>query len=260
MQCRHHEDGSIDVVIKASTMNGRFEPDDMDALLRYIKQVSDCCNSANLRFRNDTNLTLIFDHQLEITLSEKDDLLAFKDQRINALEAAVSQSTINSLLETTKARHPNNSFAPSTPNHVVSDDSGEVHPSSADSLDHSLSLIFHARSPDEDSTADDKAATDGRWNIPFDEASFDDLVAKSSSGERKRGVLAEIGFMPIGKPSLWHSSHGTGSSPLRPLALRRTSGSPPSPRRRLSKEFMIGKENVTPVKDSIGVSALFDVR
>lgn len=212
-----------------------------------------------MRFRNDTNLTLFLGHQLEITLSEKDDLLAFKDQRINALEAAVSQSTINSLLETTKARHPNNSFAPSTPNHVVSDDSGEVHPSSADSLDHSLSLIFHARSSDEDSTADDEAATDGRWNIPFDEASCDEMVAKSSSGERKRGVLAEIGFMPIGKPSLWHSSHGTGS-PLRPLALRRTSG---SPRRRLSKEFrefMIGKENVTPVKDSIGVSALFDVR
>ena len=182
-----------------------------------------------------------------------------KEKRITALEEAVSKSTITSLVETTLANeHPKNRlilFASSTPNHV-SDDSGEVNPPSNDSVfDQSLSLIYHSHSSDEDSSADEDAA-DGRWNIPFDEASFDELVAKSTSCENKRGVLAEIGFIPIGKPSLWHYSHDTGS-PLRPLPLRRKSE---SPRRRLSKEFTNGKENVTPVKESVGVGALFDIR
>ena len=190
--------------------------------------------------------------QLEISLAEKDDLLASKDQRINALEEAVSRSTFTTLVEADG--HPNVLVASSTPNHV-SDDSGDLHPSD-DSWNRTLSLIYYAHSSDEDSTTE-AATADGRWNIPFDEASFDELVAKSSSsGTGKRGVLAEVGFMPIGRPSLWHSSHGT-CSPLRPLALRRTSD---SPRRTLSKVFMNEKENVTPTKDSTGIGAVFDVR
>lgn len=172
------------------------------------------------------------------------------------MEEVVSQSKETSLVKTTHV-DPNarpNMFALSTPNHV-SDDSGEIHPPSNDSvLDQSLSLIYHASSSDEDSSKGEVFAN-GRWNIPFDESSFDQLVAKSSSGERKRDELSEIGFIPIAMPSIRHSSHG--SSPLRPLALRRKSG---SPRRRLSKEFTSGKENVTPIKDSIGVGALFNVR
>ncbi len=244
-------------MIKTSTMNARCENDDLDTLLRCIKRVRD--SESTLFPEKRTLLIVIVSSQLEISLAEKDDLLALKEQRITALEEAVSQSKITSLVETTLANeHPKTRsimLAPSTPNHV-SDDSGEVNPPSNDSVfDQSLSLINHAHSSDEDSAAD-VAAADGRWNIPFDEASFDDLVVKSSSVENKRGVLAEIGFIPIGKPSLWHFSHGTGS-PLRPLPLRRKSG---SPRRRLSKEFTNEKENVTPVKESIGVGSLFNVR
>jgi hypothetical protein len=195
-------------------------------------------------------LRLLSSSQLEISLAEKDDLLASKDQRINALEEAGSRSTFTTLVESDG--HPNMLLASSTPNHV-SDDSGDLHPPSDDSWNRTLSLIYYAHSSDDDSTT----TADGRWNIPFDEASFDELVAKSSpSGKEKRGVLAEVGFMPIGRPSLWHSSQGTGS-PLRPLALRRTSD---SPRRSLSKVFMNEKENVTPTKDSIGIGAVFDVR
>ena len=194
--------------------------------------------------------------QLEISLAEKDELLASKDQMINALEEAVSQSTFTTFVEADG--HPNSRpdmlVAASTPNHV-SDGSGDLYLSRDDSWNRTLSLIYYAHSSDDDSTTE-SATADGRWNIPFDEASFDELVAKSSSsGRGKRGVLSEVGFMPIGRPSLWHSSHGTGS-PLRPLALRRTSD---SPRRSLSKVFMNEKENVTPTKDS-GIGAVFDVR
>jgi len=201
-------------------------------------------------------LRLLLSSQLEISLAEKDELLASKDQMINALEEAVSQSTFTTFVEADG--HPNSRpdmlVAASTPNHV-SDDSGDLYLSRDDSWNRTLSLIYYAHSSDDDSTTE-SATADGRWNIPFDEASFDELVAKSSSsGRGKRGVLSEVGFMPIGRPSLWHSSHGTGS-PLRPLALRRTSD---SPRRSLSKVFMNEKENVTPTKDS-GIGAVFDVR
>lgn len=201
-------------------------------------------------------MRLLLSSQLEINLAEKDELLASKDQMINALEEAVSQSTLTTFVEADG--HPNSRpdmlVAASTPNHV-SDDSGDLYLSRDDSWNRTLSLIYYAHSSDDDSTTE-SATADGRWNIPFDEASFDELVAKSSSsGRGKRGVLSEVGFMPIGRPSLWHSSHGTGS-PLRPLALRRTSD---SPRRSLSKVFMNEKENVTPTKDS-GIGAVFDVR
>ena len=183
-------------------MAGRNDPDDLSALANYIRRVSPqkCCGRvAEQKLLIECPITPppsppSSDVQLEISLARKDELLAAKDLRIDALEAVVA-STRNDATRAepiaawrasggapenpdgddcvddgarTAARAPwGGDFAPrrtasssrSTPDRVVSDDSGEAAAADDDGsscLLLGLSRISLARSWDGDSRdADD---------------------------------------------------------------------------------------------------------
>lgn len=116
--------------------------------------------------------------------------------------------------------------------------SEEVHPEADTSLDQSLPHISQAHSSDDGSSVE--SAKDGRWNIPFDSSSEDELVAKSSTQRREVavGALMSNGFIPINEGCQSYHPGSTAVIPWRPLA-RRTVAFP-------HKAALSEKENASP--------------
>lgn len=133
--------------------------------------------------------------------------------------------------------------ASSSPNQV-SDDSGEVGPESEGSLSISLSHISHIPSSDNDDDVE-QTKIDGRWNIPFDDGSFDDLMPRKVPGQEN--ALKDIGgFVPIGKEGRGHSFGGVGTTPVRPVARSAASPYTLAASRGLLRDVTKDKENVSP--------------
>lgn len=182
--------------------------------------------------------------QLRISLANKDEQLALKDEKIVSLESQVAsmkgggsvfrartadEASTPKLLPTAKL-----TSVTSTPNQV-SDDSHDTEEQSS-LLSNSLSHIsrIHSSSDNEDSPTERAAATNGRWNIPFDSSFDDDLVPKSPSGGHET-ALREIGFTPIGEEDGGGVKLHREILPVKPVA-----------RKSYLKDAGKGKENVEP--------------
>ena len=110
------------------------------------------------------------------------------------------------------------------------------------------------------SSEDSMDVSDGRWNIPFDDLSDEELMAKTppSDGILHRNALKEIGFKPVKDYRHFpDGSEGFGArdtTPVRPLAKRSHPIGHPgaSPivqafRRGLLKDSRLDKENIDPL-------------
>mmetsp|Transcript_6196 Transcript_6196/g.15419 ORF Transcript_6196/g.15419 Transcript_6196/m.15419 type:complete len:235 (-) Transcript_6196:89-793(-) len=216
----------------------------------------------------DLNALVVYIQELEISLKKKEQRIATLETEVSAMKDDVNVDgpifQAKSLDEAVTQRalaDRSRPSEPSTPNQV-SDESGDVEPTSEESdLIHSLSLITKVSSleNDEDST---QHTEDGRWYIPFDGSFDEDLVAKSLSGKGvgHENALKQIGFIPICKEDHDHHSCGTEVTPLRPVTRRSHGDYSPFTRvgrRGLSSEM----ENIRPKREgAVGIRALRSIR
>jgi len=219
----------------------------------------------------DLNALVVYIQELEISLKKKEQRIATLETEVSAMKDDVNVDgpifQAKSLDEAVTQRalaDRSRPSEPSTPNQV-SDESGDVEPTSEESdLIHSLSLITKVSSleNDEDST---QHTEDGRWYIPFDGSFDEDLVAKSLSGKGvgHENALKQIGFIPICKEDHSHHDHhscGTEVTPLRPVTRRSHGDYSPFTRvgrRGLSSEM----ENIRPKREgAVGIRALRSIR
>jgi hypothetical protein len=211
----------------------QYEEADLQDLIAYIRQVSGVELVASfygvyfVLTRCSFIISRIYS-QLETDLVKKDDIIAAQDRRIAALEGT-DASTINKPTATPDVHSTNGQLYPknaSTPNKSVhvSDDSCETE--SDDSFT-SLGVGLLTRDSQDDEFLG-ASQSDGRWNIPFDDSSDDDLVPKSSMGKAHPHATAlnDICFKPIKDGGVETGISGFADgfaamsvTPIRPVAI-----------------------------------------
>ena len=200
--------------------------------------------------------------KLEISLAKKDQLIAEKDKRINALEDEVAiHPVFRNNKHLASLSTPSNSSLGSkissaskqsiTSPHPISDESGESEQTLSQSMSLGFSHISKVNSSDTNEIVDN-----GRWNIPWDEHS----VEEDKAGNRRisnGNALRDIEFVSIEKECRVRRDSGVGTTVLaRPVPRRQTLGASSSHLKEVKN-----KENIPKRRESTSsIRSLREIR